>query len=195
MIRIIGITLTIKSFPMLKQLFYFSSFVTFVFLFSFQVGVTSCTKTKTIIDTVVKTKIDTVIQTKTDTLQEKDTSLTAAILTANSWKLQEIRALSGSNYIFYVRGGSNNTQSFDNEFITFHSNNTGTYQDNTGTQSSFTWNFTDASNKKLVWLWNLPSPVTITWENISYDDGALRYTEYFTQFGVSVLSSAIRIPK
>src|SRR5438874_8902505 len=110
MIRIIGITLTIKSFPMLKQLFYFSSFVTFVFLFSFQVGVTSCTKTKTIIDTVVKTKIDTVIQTKTDTLQEKDTSLTAAILTANSWKLQEIRALSGSNYIFYVRGGSNNTQ-------------------------------------------------------------------------------------
>src|SRR5437868_5615675 len=113
---------------MLKQLFYLSSFVTFVFLFSFQVGVSSCTKTKTIIDTVVKTK--------TDTLQEKDTSLTAAILTANSWKLQEIRALSGSNYIFYVRGGSNNTQSFDNEFITFHSNNTGTYQDNTGTQSS-----------------------------------------------------------
>ena len=180
---------------MLKRLLLVSPAVAFAFLFSFQVGVTSCTKTETIIDTVTKIRVDTVIQVRVDTLKEKDTLLTTAILTANSWKLQEIRALQGGSYIYYVRGGASNTQSFDNEYITFNSNNTGTYVANNGSQSTFTWNFTDATNKKIVWVWNLAQPVIVTWENITYDDGAIRYTEYFTQFGSNVVSSAVRIPK
>jgi len=128
-------------------------------------------------------------------LQEKDTLLTAAIFTAHPWKIKEIRALVGSNYIYYVRGGSSNTQNLDNEYITFNANNTGVYTANDGSQNSLTWNFTDATNTRIVWLWNLPQPVNVTWENIVYDDGAIRYTEYFTQFGVNILSSAIRIPK
>ncbi|HET9824401.1 MAG TPA: hypothetical protein VFP87_03650 [Chitinophagaceae bacterium] len=180
---------------MLKRFLFLSSLAVFVLLCTIQVGVTSCTKTDTIVDTVIKTKTDTLIQIKRDTLQEKDTNLTAAILTANSWKILEDRALVGSNYVYYLRGGTSNTQNFDNEYITFSANNTATYTDNNGGQSSFTWNFTDASNKKLVWLWNLPQPVTVTWENIVYDDGAIRYTEYYTQFGVNTLSSEVRIPK
>jgi hypothetical protein len=175
----------------IKKLFSFSSFVILTFVLVFQSSITSCKKTETIIKTVV----DTITVTKTDTLQEKDTALTKAILTANPWRIQELRALFGSDYIYYLRGGSNNTQSFDNEYITFNSDNTGIYVNDAGAQTSLTWNFSDPTNRKLVWIWNLPTPVTVTWENITYDDGAIRYTEYFTQNGISVLSSGVRIPK
>lgn len=150
-------------------------------------GITSCTKTNT--------KIDTVTVTKTDTLKEKDTALTAAILTANPWKAQYDRASEGGTIFFYQRGVSGNTMNLDNEYITFNSNNTGTYTDNSGTQTTFTWNFTNATNTTLVWTWNLSPSVTVNWENISYDDNALHYTEYYVTGGVNYLSTEVRIPK
>lgn len=80
--------------------------------------------------------------------------------------------------------------------MTFNSNNTGIYHDNGGGETTFTWNFADATNTKLVWVWNNPTgEVTVTWENIKYDDGAIRYTEYYEQFGQNILVSATRIPK
>lgn len=171
---------------------------TAILLFALQgaVAVTSCTKTKTIIDTVTKIHSDTVIQIHKDTLKEQDTLLTTAILTANPWKLLELRTNNAGTFDYYLRGGTSNTQDFTNEYMTFNSNNTGTYTANNGTQTSFTWNFTDATNKKILWVINLGTPLTITWENILYDDGQLRYTEYYTfQNGGNVLSEGIRIPK
>jgi len=179
---------------MLRRLLITSPVVMLAFLFSFQVGVTSCTKTETIIDTVTQIRVDTVI--RVDTFQERDTPLTAAILTANSWKPLEMRGLVNNTYVYYVRNGSNNTQSFDNEYMTFNVNNTGIYHDNAGGETSFTWTFTDASNKTLVWVWNNPvEQITVTWENIGYDDGAIRYTEYSNQFGANTLVSEVRIPR
>jgi hypothetical protein len=150
-------------------------------------SMSSCTKTNTVYDTV---RI-----THTDTLQEKDTLLTPTILTATPWKLQYATLLYGNNVVRYVRGGASNTQSFDNEFITFNSNGTGIYTDDTGTQTTLTWSFTDATNKKLIWVWNLPTPITITWDNLVYDDNAIRYTESYNNSGVNYVGSEMRIPK
>ena len=172
---------------MLKKLLGFLSLVLVVVMITCSAGITSCTKTNT--------KIDTVTVTKTDTLQEKDTALTAAILTANPWEVQYDRASAGGTILFYQRGGSGNTIDLDNEYITFNSNNTGTYTDNSGTQTTFTWNFTNATNTTLVWTWNLSPSVTVTWENISYDDNALHYTEYYVNGGVNYLSAVVRIPR
>ncbi len=70
------------------------------------------------------------------------------------------------------------------------------YTNNSGTQTTFTWSYTDSSYTKLVWIWNVsPQPVTVTWENLSYHDGAIHYTEYYDDNGTEVLSSEIRIPK
>ncbi|MEO6358495.1 MAG: hypothetical protein ABIU77_14940 [Ferruginibacter sp.] len=179
----------------MKKFFFLSSFVATAILLTLQGNLTSCTKTTFIKDTVTVIKVDTLITVKVDTLQEKDTMLTAAILTANSWKLQSDRATVGGSVVFYERGGSANTNNFDNEFITFNANNTGTYHNNDGGQTTFTWSFTNAANTKLTWFWNTPSPITVTWENISYDDASIRYTEYYTQSGLNVLSSIIRTPK
>lgn len=181
---------------MLRKLFIASPFVVLIFLLSFQVGVTSCTKTKTLIDTVTKVSIDTVIKVRVDTLQEKDTLLTTDILTANPWKPLQIRSVLNNTFIYYVRGGSNNTQSYDNEYMLFNPNGSGIYHDNVGVETTFTWHFTDATNKGLVWVWNGPyGVITITWENVNYDDGAIRYTEYYTQSGFNVVTSGTRIPK
>jgi hypothetical protein len=178
---------------MLKNLLGFLSITLVAVMVICSTGITSCTKTTTKIDTVTVTKIDTV--TKTDTLKEKDTALTAAILTANPWKAQYDRASVGGSIAFYQRGGSGNTMNLDNEYITFNSNNTGIYTNNSGTQTTFTWNFTNATNTTLVWTWNLSPSVTVTWENISYDDNALHYTEYYVNGGVNSLSTEVRIPQ
>jgi hypothetical protein len=182
---------------MFKKILYLSPVVLIVFLFSLPVSTVSCKK-----DTLTVIKKDTVtvtvIQRDTVILHAPDTTLTPAILTANSWKVREDRAMlsNSSNYLYYLRGGSSNTINLDNEYITFNVGGTGLYTDNGGVQTTFTWNFTDASNTKLVWIWNHPTgPITITWENIIYQGGGIRYTEFYTIGGVKNLSSITRIPR
>ena len=171
---------------MLKKKLCFSSLVIFVVMLTCSYGITSCTKT------TIKT--DTITVTKTDTLQEKDTTLTTAILTANPWKAIYDRATVGGNMLFYQRGGTNNTMNLDNEYITFKSDNTGVYTDNSGTQATFTWHFTNATNTSIELLSNLSSNVNV-WENISYDDNALHYTDYLIANGITTLSTEVRVPK
>ncbi|MBS1600059.1 MAG: hypothetical protein JST75_17670 [Bacteroidetes bacterium] len=168
-----------------------------IFILMIQTGLVSCTKTNTVTDTVTVIRTDTVIHT--DTLQKKDTVLTEAILTANPWKVQEVRALFGNNSeIFYLRGASSgNTANFDNEYITLNSDHTGLYVDNNGGASTLTWIYTtaDPANPKVIWIWNLPSPVTVTWEHVYYKNAALHYDEYYNQGGTNILTAEIRIPK
>jgi hypothetical protein len=172
---------------MLKKLFYLSplSFVLIVLLCP--AVNTSCTKTNA----------DTVTITKTDTLKvpEKDTLITTAILTANSWKATYDRASVNGDILFYVRGGSGNTMDLDNEYITFNANSTGIYTSNDGTQTTFTWSWTDSTYSKLSWNWNLETPTTVTWENLYYDNAAIHYTEYYVVGGTTTLSTEVRVPR
>src|SRR6185437_5753872 len=72
---------------------------------------TSCTKDKTIFDTVTVIKKDTLVIK--DTLLIKDSSFSKALLTAYPWKTTELRAVWGGDSIYYYRGGANNTAGFD----------------------------------------------------------------------------------
>ena len=169
-----------------------TSIVAVIFFMALQPTFTSCSKTNT------KIINDTVTVVERDTIVQKDTALTIQILTANSWKILEIRALTDSMPLLYRRGGTANTDDFDNEYITFKADNTGIYTDNNAFQTTFTWNFTDATNTSLTWTWNLPAPeapVVVTWENIYYKNAAIHYDEYYFRDGKNVLSAGIRIPK
>ncbi|GGB00336.1 hypothetical protein [Puia dinghuensis] len=177
---------------MLKKIFCFSSLAIVIVIFTCPIGITSCTK-QTVTDTVYLKKTDTL--RVTDTLQEKDTAISTALLTANSWKAIYDRATVGGNMLYYVRGGSSNTMNLDNEYITFNSNYTGVYTDGNGNQTTFTWSFTDSSYTKLTWQWNSSPAALVTWENVFYDNGALHYTEYYTKNGVYYYSQEIRVPK
>jgi hypothetical protein len=162
------------------------------FLFIFQNVLVSCTKT----NTVTKTVTDTVTKIQKDTLVIKDTLLTTAILTANPWQYEELRGLVANSTSYYLRGVSDTSAHIQNAFYTFNSNNTGSLVDNYGTQTTLTWNFSDATNKTIIWTWNLPTPVVVTWENIFYKNGALNFSEhYVTSGGANEISSVILIPK
>ena len=164
----------------MKQLLRFFFGFGFFFLMATQLSLTSCTKT------TETTKYDTVYRNET---------INMSILTANSWKIEEIRAVSGNSVIFYQRGGTSNTQNFDNEYITFKTDGSGTYVDNTNTSYTLNWKFTDSTYSVLTYTLNLPTPLFDTWENIVYKNGAIMYDEYNDQSGTNNLSTIIRIPK
>jgi len=152
-----------------------------VMLSTLQVSVVSCTKES--IDTV------TVIQ--------KDTMVNMQIITANPWKIQEIRGLRGTNAIlYYLRGAAGNTESFDNEYVVFNKDKTGVYTDNNGGKSNLTWDFTTSDSSRIAYKVSFPgNPITINWSNLSFKDGRLKYEEYYTNAGVNVHTYGIRIPR
>ena len=159
----------------------------------FQNALISCTKTNTVTNTLTVT--DTVTKIQKDTLVIKDTALTTAILTANSWKPLKTTALVGNTYFDYTRGGSGNTIDLDSEYITFNSNGSGIYTVSS-VVSTFTWYFTDATNTSIIWNWNNAVPATVvTWENVVYKNASISYTEFYTYAGENTLTSGIRIPR
>ncbi len=163
----------------MKVFMNFSLLSSFLVFFLVQSGVSSCKK-------------------DTEIIVQGDTALTAQILTAHPWKVLEERGVAGGDLIYYWRGGSNNTQSFDNEYITFNSNNTGTLRDNNGGTHNFTWSFANTENTKLTWtVQNTPATYTITWENIRYKNGNLYHNQYFTDgnSGLHSHTQQIRMPK
>jgi hypothetical protein len=110
-----------------------------------------------------------------------DIPVTAGSITANRWTIQEARGVFGSKIFYYLRGGAENTQSFDDEYYKFNSDGTGSYHDNAGTNRSITWNFIKSDNSGLhIYFTNTPASFTVTWENIRIKGEKIYYDEYFT---------------
>ena len=145
---------------------------------------TSCSKDKTIFDTVTVTKNDTV--TLKDTVIIKDSAFTSELLTAYPWKVNELRAVYGGDSIYYLRGGSNNTTGFGDRSIetyTFNTDGTGSLLDgNSYTHSIINWQFANSEKTKLTFLLNTNTSAgffLVTWENIRYKDGTIQTDEYY----------------
>jgi hypothetical protein len=102
----------------------------------------------------------------------------------HTWKMQECR-VDQNNVITYYNRGAGSTQ-FDADSIKFKSDFTGVYINSTGT-GNFTWSFLDAQKTKLK-TFHLNISLNVYWENISVSDTALRYTEYYTIPGTSIVS-------
>lgn len=115
------------------------------------------------------------------------------ILTANSWKIDEIRILDGNAPLYYKRGGSGNTVNYDTEFLLFNTNNTGTYSYNS-VQYSTTWNFINAEKTKMTLTINYPNPVVVNLENIVLTSGNFKYTQYQNVNGTNLLAAGTRTP-
>ncbi len=116
------------------------------------------------------------------------------LLTAKTWKAEEIRSqLSNNTTQYYKRGGSSNTANYDSDSLKFNTNNTGTYYFN-GTATATTWNFTNAEKSKMtIVISYTPTPLTINWEYINVAENTLKYTQY-PSAGISYLASATRVP-
>jgi len=149
-------------------------------------SLTSCTKDKTIFDTVTIIKKDTVIIK--DTLVIKDSSFSEALLTAYPWKTTELRAVYGGDSIYFYRGGSNNTAGFGDrstEVYTFNANGTGVMLDGNGYSHGIeNWKFVNSDKTKLTFEYHTTSASSsktflMTWENIRYKNGSIFTDDYY----------------
>ncbi|MFT3702322.1 MAG: hypothetical protein QM802_08135 [Agriterribacter sp.] len=116
------------------------------------------------------------------------------ILTGTTWQIDEIRFLQLNQPYYYKRGASSgNNANYDNEYIQFNKDNTGVRSDN-GEKYPLTWSFTDESKTKIKIVTQESSELVIYWENITYDEAALKYTEYYNRNGTNSLGVATRTP-
>ena len=173
----------------MKKLFTASGLFAIV-LIMLETGATSCTKEVIVYDTVTVIEKDTVII--------KDTAISMQLITANSWKVQEIRGVEANTLLYYSRGGSNNTENFDIEYITFNANKTGTYFDGVGTTHPITWDFSNAELTKLTFVVQNPAPIpsqTVVYENLRYKNGALHFDQYWTYNSRNSHAQVIRVKR
>ena len=180
----------------MRSIFKISLVVPIIFLIFFQVSVSSCTKEKIVYDTIVKIKNDTIV--RNDTIVKQDTMLSLEIFTANAWQIFEERGVIGGLPLYYLRGGTNNTQSFDNEYIFFKTDKTAIYVQNNGLKPQVTWDFANPEHTKVTWtMYNTPATFTVTWDNIRYKNKNLFMDQYFVDgnTGNHNHSQQIRIPK
>ena len=177
----------------MKKIHVLPIFSIVILLFISQITFTSCKEENVVCekDTV------TVLQKDTVTVLQKDTALTMDILTANPWKLQEYKGISNGMNLYYYRGGTNNTESFDNEYIVFKSDKTGTYYTNSSdTPMPLTWEFASTSNTKIVYTVVIRgNPRVVTWDDIVYKNKSLKFTQSWSTPQATSFTYNIRIPK
>jgi hypothetical protein len=162
-----------------------SPFLFLIFLVVLQTQFASCKK-------------ETITVTHTDTVFLKDTAISAQLLSANSWKIQELRGVIGNSITSYQRGGTGNTENYDNEYITFNADKTGILFDAAGGTHSLTWDFSNSLNTKLTLIVNNPVPAasqTVVYENLRYKNKALLFDQYWTYNFTNAHTQIIRIPK
>jgi hypothetical protein len=124
--------------------------------------------------------------------------VTIDILTANPWKIKEDRGVVGGSLMYYSRGGSNNVESFDKEYIVFNADKTGTHYYNDGGKTNFTWKFANNEQTKIIWsVRNTPASFDLVWDNIRYKNNNLYLDQYYTDgnTGNHSHSQQIRMPK
>ena len=160
----------------------------FILLTFLHTGLISCTKEKTLYDTVTVIKKDTIVI--------KDTAITLQLLTANPWKIKELRGVINNTAFYYLRGGSFTGVNYDNEYITLNANKTGTYVDPYGYSSSLTWDFVGTDSSKITYIVSFPSiTTTVHWENLRYKNASLFYDEYYTQNNINEHAQGQRTSK
>ena len=119
-----------------------------------------------------------------------------ALLTAHPWKPKVINGVVGNTIVMYQRGGTGNTQNYDNESITFDAAKTGTYNDINGKQYPLTWDFANTDKTKLTFtVQYTPNVSNVTWDNMVFTDSLLEYNQTYSIGGVNGHSHEIRMPK
>jgi hypothetical protein len=85
----------------------------------------------------MKDDSDTVVATKEE------------LLTHHTWKMEELTQVENNTQIYYKRGGTTNTNDFDNDKITFLVDGTGTYTPTPTQNFNITWEFTNTSKTQM----------------------------------------------
>lgn len=117
------------------------------------------------------------------------------LLTAKTWKVDELRLNTGGNttQFYYKRGGSANSGDRDSDSLKFNADKTGLYY-YLGSQYTTQWEFTSSDKSKLTLVINYGKPETVYWENIDVSDDYLRYSQYSLPSSQNYVAIITRVP-
>ena len=121
----------------------------------------------------------------------EETKTPEDLLTAHSWKIQELRWVDQGTMYHYLRGTPGNGDIVAVEALTFYTDGTGKTHDNT----PLTWQFLDPAKTKLKFTLTFPSgPVTVNWEHLVIKETSMTYGEYWTRATGPSVGFGTRIP-
>ncbi|MFT3747375.1 MAG: hypothetical protein QM768_03625 [Agriterribacter sp.] len=132
---------------------------------------------------------------KKDDTTNTPTKSVEELLTAETWKVDELRLNNGDNptQYYYKRGGLANTDNRDSDSLKFNTDKTGLYYYQ-GVQYTTNWEFTNSDKSRLTLIVNYTVPETVYWENINVSDDYLRYAQYSLSTSKNYVATVTRIP-
>lgn len=119
------------------------------------------------------------------------------LLTQHTWKMEEITQVENNTQIYYKRGGSTNTNNFDNDKITFVTGGTGTYSPTPSETFNITWQFTNTEKTAMNIVISFTPTLTTTLKCSELDLTENRFfcvTSFTNATGKPVLGSVYRTP-
>ncbi|MBO0932740.1 hypothetical protein [Fibrella aquatilis] len=116
------------------------------------------------------------------------------LLTGKVWQMNEIRYLQNNTSYYYKRGGNGNNVNFDDAIIKFNLDGTGTTNWQ-GNSVSFTWTFVNNDKTKIAYTLSSGDIRLINWDNVTYSESMLTYTESYLRNGTNSLAQASRTPR
>jgi hypothetical protein len=169
----------------------YSVILSLILLSFVQVGTTSCTKE---VEVIVRDTVDREVIVR-DTLEVAIPPIdTLAVLTAKQYHMEEITILQNDKFYYWKRGKTGNTAAFDQEYIKFNANKTGTYF-YYGETNTLTWDFVNGNKTRINYTLNRATPVNVSWENISFSGDSLSYSEYYILGDVNSMATGLRLAK
>ncbi len=113
------------------------------------------------------------------------------------WLMQEIRFLADNIPYYYKRNDdANSNMNFDNDYIFFSHDGTGTYHQTDAVMYPLTWHYKNKIENAIefrISKFRNGHDLDVTWENIMLDKNAIKYTEYYTHSnGIHSLGNGVR---
>lgn len=127
---------------------------------------------------------------------------TITLLTQSLWRIDQSYSVQNNTVFFYKRGGQNNTFNYDNDFLKFEKDGTGTYSAGNNTYE-IDWQFATSAKTELSFTIHnyangQPSQgddLLVRLENLVVTFNSLRYAEiYKNKNGTNSVGSVYREP-
>jgi hypothetical protein len=116
------------------------------------------------------------------------------MLTAKTWKVDEVYSNASCTNTHYLTGATGNSglPNYSLLRFTFNSNGTGTHTDTQGNNYTTTWHFTSPDERNLQITINSTTPVTYNWNQVEITPGVMYQT---TAIGTSSSNSLLNSSK
>ena len=109
------------------------------------------------------------------------------LIAKNVWQIQQIYTVQNNVEFFYERGGQNNTFNYDNDYLSFEKNGTGTYEAGSD-QYNINWQWDNTDKTELSFTIHdyangQPAQgidLVVKLENVYLSETSFRYAEIYT---------------